>query len=88
MPNVSLTPELNRFAEGCVAAGRYNNVSEVVRAALRLLQEREEQRAAFTSMLDEAEADVAAGRVYELDEVMAEMDEVIAAAEAAQARKA
>ena len=37
MPNVSLTPELEGFAERCVASGRYGNVSEVMRAALRLL---------------------------------------------------
>ena len=37
MPNVSLTPELERFAEACVRSGRYNSVSEVTRAALRLL---------------------------------------------------
>ena len=35
MPNVSLTPELERFAEACVQSGRYNSVSEVTRAALR-----------------------------------------------------
>lgn len=33
MPNVSLTPELEGFAERCVASGRYGNVSEVMRAA-------------------------------------------------------
>jgi antitoxin ParD1/3/4 len=32
--NVSLTPELERFARECVSDGRYNNVSEVVRDAL------------------------------------------------------
>lgn len=36
--NVHLTPELERFARGLVASGRYNSVSEAVRAALRLLQ--------------------------------------------------
>jgi hypothetical protein len=38
MPNVSLTPELGAFAAACVASGRYANVSEVHRAALRLLR--------------------------------------------------
>ncbi len=36
--NVSLTPELSRFIGGQIASGRYQNTSEVVRAALRLLQ--------------------------------------------------
>ncbi len=39
--NVSLTPELARFITSRVASGRYQSASEVVRAALRLL-EREE----------------------------------------------
>lgn len=52
--NVSLTAELETFARSCVESGRYNNVSEVVRAGLRLLQENEERRARFGAMLDEA----------------------------------
>jgi len=41
--NVSLTEELDRFVHKKVKSGRYENASEVVRAALRSL-EREEQR--------------------------------------------
>lgn len=37
--NVHLTPELERFAQVCVETGRFNNVSEVVRSALRMLQD-------------------------------------------------
>jgi antitoxin ParD1/3/4 len=39
--NVSITPELDRFVAMKVASGRYGSASEVVRAALRLLEERE-----------------------------------------------
>jgi antitoxin ParD1/3/4 len=39
--NVSLTPELERFVMATVAAGRYRSASEVVRAALRLLEQQE-----------------------------------------------
>ena len=39
--NVSLTPELEAFIDNTVASGRYRGASEVVRAALRLLHERE-----------------------------------------------
>lgn len=41
--NVSLMDELNDFTRAQVASGRYQNASEVVRSALRLLQERERQ---------------------------------------------
>jgi antitoxin ParD1/3/4 len=44
--NVSLTPELESFVAGKVQAGRYNSASEVVREALRLLEEHERTRAA------------------------------------------
>jgi antitoxin ParD1/3/4 len=39
--NVSLTPELEALIDSKVASGRYRSASEVVRAALRLLDERE-----------------------------------------------
>jgi len=52
--NVNLTPELQRFAQACVESGRFNNVSEVVRSGLRMLQEAEERRAAFLASLETA----------------------------------
>ena len=42
--NVSLTDELVDFAKGLVDSGRYGSQSEVVRSALRLLQDRERRR--------------------------------------------
>jgi len=44
--NVSLTPELERFVNAKVQTGRYNSASEVVREALRLLEQHEQARAA------------------------------------------
>jgi len=44
--NVSPTPELDRFVAEKVESGRYTSASEVVREALRLLQEHEQSRAA------------------------------------------
>jgi len=42
--NVSLTPELEKFVNGKVKSGRYNSASEVVREALRLLEEHDQAR--------------------------------------------
>ena len=43
--NVSLTPELEKFVSTKVESGRYNSASEVVREALRLLEEHDQARA-------------------------------------------
>lgn len=43
--NVSLTPELEKFVSSKVESGRYNSASEVVREALRLLEEHDQARA-------------------------------------------
>jgi putative addiction module CopG family antidote len=67
--NVNLTDELDHFVATKVQSGRYENASEVVRAALRTL-EREEQRyeaelAALRAAIDEGDASgVAKGDVF------------------------
>ncbi|MGA2808616.1 MAG: type II toxin-antitoxin system ParD family antitoxin [Terracidiphilus sp.] len=54
--NVNLTPELDRFVATKVNAGLYANASEVMRAALRLLErderEYEEKMAALRAAID------------------------------------
>ena len=54
--NVSLTRELDEFVGAKVASGRYSSASEVVREALRLMEERDEIRneklAAFQEEVD------------------------------------
>lgn len=42
--NVSLTPELEKFVSSKVDSGRYNSASEVIREALRLLEEHDHAR--------------------------------------------
>ncbi len=79
--NVHLTPELERFARECVEGGRYNNVSEVMRAALRMLQDAEDRRRRFREMLDEVESEVDRDGTVSMEEALAAMDEVIAASE-------
>jgi antitoxin ParD1/3/4 len=67
--NVNLTDELDHFVLAKVESGRYENASEVVRAALRTL-EREEQRhearlTALRAAIDEGDASgIAKGNVF------------------------
>jgi antitoxin ParD1/3/4 len=58
--NVNLTDELDRFVSTKIESGRYENASEVVRAALRSL-ERDEQQfeaklAVLRAAIDEGDA--------------------------------
>lgn len=68
--NVNLTDALERFVLEKVESGRYENASEVVRAALRTL-EREEQQyeaklAALRTAIDEGDASgIAEGNVFD-----------------------
>jgi antitoxin ParD1/3/4 len=45
--NVSLTDELSEFVKAKVSSGRYTSASEVVREALRLMEQTETARLAF-----------------------------------------
>jgi antitoxin ParD1/3/4 len=51
--NVSLTPELEQFVASKVASGRYNSASEVMREALRLLEEHDQARSAQLASFNE-----------------------------------
>jgi len=77
--NVHLTPELERFTRECVEGGRYNNVSEVVRSGLRLLQDAETRRREFRDMLLAAEREADRDGVVTIESVLAEVDGIIAA---------
>jgi len=50
--NVSLTPELERFVQGKVSSGLYNNASEVIREGLRLLKEHDEVRLRWREQIE------------------------------------
>lgn len=42
--NISLTPHLEKLVQGKVESGLYNSASEVMREALRLMEERDRLR--------------------------------------------
>ena len=51
--NVSLAHQLEKFVTAKVESGRYNSASEVVREALRLLEEHDSARAAQLAEFNE-----------------------------------
>ena len=60
--NISISPEMARFIRAKVKTGGYTNISEVVRAAVRRMQEEEAReallaRSAADSILDELTAE-------------------------------
>jgi antitoxin ParD1/3/4 len=79
--NVNLTPELERLIQEKVASGLYNNQSEVVREALRLLEEQDRLRerhvvrlqAALAKGLEQADR----GETLDGEEVIQEMREFL-----------
>ncbi len=74
---VTLPPDLERFAAQAIAAGRYRDMSEVVQAAMTLLQEAEAELAAFAASLDAAKAEGARDGYFTIEEVMREADAII-----------
>jgi antitoxin ParD1/3/4 len=52
--NINLTEHLDDFVARQVASGRYSNASEIVREALRLLEEHEQERKAKLNALRQA----------------------------------
>src|SRR5947209_4296503 len=75
--HVNLTPKLDEYVLAKVKSGRYNNASEVVRDALRRMQDEEEQQKPSSFQYEEtedfresireaiAELDSGGGRTYE-----------------------
>lgn len=74
---------LGKYYEGFVQqqldSGRYNNASEVLRDALRLMEDRERRLAELDAKVKRGLADIEAGRVYDLDDVIAEIQADLAA---------
>ena len=81
--NVSLTPELEKLVQRKVQTGRYNSASEVVREALRLMEERDQVKAEVRRKIAAGVESARAGRLSDGEEffaqVEAELDEQILA---------
>lgn len=81
--NVSLTPELESLIHHKVSAGRYTSASEVVREALRLMDERDQVhellKASMREKIAAGMASLRAGRGSDGDAFMARLDAELAA---------
>ena len=76
--NVHLTPELEQLVQTRVKSGRYNSASEVVREALRLLEQRDEvftlRKAEIRKQLEEGWQSAKSGDLVDGDEVFNRID--------------
>jgi antitoxin ParD1/3/4 len=70
----SLGSHFEAFIQGQLSSGRYNNASEVLRDALRLMEERERRLASLDASIARGLADIAAGRVHDADAVFEELE--------------
>ena len=66
--NVSLTPELESLVSKKVKSGLYQTASEVVREALRLLRDRDEQLERLRADVGAGFAGIERGDYFEFDE--------------------
>jgi antitoxin ParD1/3/4 len=75
--NVSLTPELEQFVQNKIKTGRYISASEVVREALRLLEERDRAyQAKLVDLQEDIDQGIASserGEVYDGEAVIQEL---------------
>lgn len=78
--NVSLTPRLEEIVRKKVDSGLYNNASEVVREAIRQMDNRDQRLERLRAAIAEADEDVRRGNVFDwtetsMQEIIAEADE-------------
>jgi antitoxin ParD1/3/4 len=75
----TLGSHFEAFVQTQLASGRYNNASEVLRDALRLMEERDRRLAALDAVVAQGLADIEAGRVSPAEDVLDALDAKYAA---------
>jgi putative addiction module CopG family antidote len=85
MNAVSLPPDRARFAEDAAAAGRYRDVSDVIRTAVARLKRAEIEHAALIRTLEAPGAEDHRVGFHDMADVEREMDAIIDAAEQSRA---
>jgi antitoxin ParD1/3/4 len=79
--SVNLGPKLEATVDDLVRNGRYGSRSEVLRAGVRLVHERESRLESFEAALAQGLADSDAGRVRDVDDVFDELEAEFALAD-------
>ena len=83
--NVSLTPELEKLVHVKVESGRYTSASEVIREALRLMEQRDQlqelHKDDIRAKIAAGAASLSAGNSVDGEDVFARIDDEIDAAE-------
>ncbi len=86
--SVSFTPQQVEFLSACVASGRYQSTSEVVREAVRLLEDQQAHRRAelerVRALVREGAEQLDAGQVVDGESFFREWDEELDAIEASK----
>ena len=69
MPNIHLTKPMQDYADAQIRSGAYANLSEVIRAGMRTLMEKDRARAFYSlkAELEAAAAEVERGDFVEFD---------------------
>jgi antitoxin ParD1/3/4 len=62
------------FVQAQLASGRYNNASEVLRDALRLMEDRERRLAALDIAIERGVSDLKADKVHDVDDTLDELE--------------
>ena len=81
----SLGGHFESFVQSQLSGGRYQNASEVLRDALRLMEARERRFAVLDAAVARGLADVQAGRVHDAESVFDDLDAELAALSAPSA---
>ena len=90
--SVSFTPEQAKFLAACVASGRYQSTSEVVREAIRLFEDQQVRRQAEVerarALIQEGAGQLDRGAVIDGETFFREWDEELDEFEAELRKKA
>jgi antitoxin ParD1/3/4 len=81
-------PEIDAIIDRQVAAGKFATGEDVVRAGVQLLEEQEAELEQLRKLIDEGDADIAAGRIHRYADADELTDDIVARGEARSKRKA